>query len=141
MYIDGFPIISPELIGHTVASLALSGSHSQALTYESVLTSEIDKRNRPAVWGYTFLLYSAAQKGKNILINMNISMYVCMNIYRYTGIHIQRYIYIYAYIYMHTYIFICICIHTLTHTYIQTYIHIDTHIYSYAYTNIHTCIH
>lgn len=61
--LDGSPSLSPELIGHTIASFARSGLYVQALAYESVLSEEMSVHNRTLSWGFPFLLLSAAHKG------------------------------------------------------------------------------
>ena len=62
--LDGSPVLSPELLSHTVASFAMTGLHIPALSYEAVLTHEMSVQNRTVPWGFTFLLLSAAQLGQ-----------------------------------------------------------------------------
>ena len=55
--------ISPELIGHAIASLTMRKAHAQSLSYESLLLDEMKLQNRFIHWVVPFLLASAAQIG------------------------------------------------------------------------------
>ena len=56
--------ISPELIGHAVASLTVKKFHVQSLSYETLLLNEMRSQNRFLPWVVPFLLMNTAQLGQ-----------------------------------------------------------------------------
>ena len=56
--------ISPELIGHAIASLTVKKFYIQSLSYESLLLNEMRSQNRFLPWVVPFLLTNTAQLGQ-----------------------------------------------------------------------------